>query len=206
MLTATEFYTVPFSLEIVLWIEAVIYLGIGTFELFDDFLEKPKQWMRTNGNINGYLRLTNKVGHKMHAGICFVLGFVALNGVLEGFVTRFELELIFISFAVLMPVIWSTLMPGRLGVTVLLLKPEFWLQLVMFALFSDLIRPGILGLCVALNVWGIAVYALHTRKSLFQPFTYETVRRDCVDAEGEELAQKLDKLAGHTPIESPLVR
>jgi len=197
MLTATEFYEVPLSLEIVLWIEVIVYLGIGIFELFDDFLDKPKLWMTTNGNINGYLRLMHKVGHKMHAGICFMLGFVALNGLLEGFVTRFELELIFVSFAVLMPVIWSTLMPGRLGVTVLLLKPEFWLQIVMFTLFSDLIRPEVIALCVLLNLWGVVVYFFHTRQSLFQPFTYETVRRDCVDAEGEELAQKWDKIAGH---------
>lgn len=199
MLTATEFYDVPLSLEIVLWVEVVVYLGIGIFELFDDFLEKPKPWMTTNGNINGYLRLMNKVGHKMHAGICFVLGFVALNGLIEGFMTRFELELIFVSFAVLMPVIWSTLMPGRMGVTVLLLKPEFWLQMVMFVLFSHLIRPEIIVLCVVLNLWGLVVYFFHTRQRLFQPFTYETVRRDCVDAEGEALAQKWDKIAGHTP-------
>ncbi|MFT5794873.1 MAG: hypothetical protein ACI9OF_002933, partial [Saprospiraceae bacterium] len=120
-------------------------------------------------------------------------------GLLEGFMTRFELELIFVSFAVLMPVIWSTLMPGRIGVTILLLKPEFWLQIVMFTLFSHLIRPEIIVLCVFLNLWGIVVYFFHTRKRLFQPFTYDTVRRDCVDAEGEELARKLDKIAGHVP-------
>ncbi|MFT5102248.1 MAG: hypothetical protein ACI9HY_004385, partial [Planctomycetaceae bacterium] len=115
MLSATEFYTVTPGLEIVLWIEAVIYLGIGVFELFDDFVEKPQPWMTINGRVNGYVRLTHRIGHKMHAGICVLLGFVALNGILEGAVTRFELELIFLSFAILMPAIWSSLMPGRLG-------------------------------------------------------------------------------------------
>ena len=49
-------------------------------------------------------------------GLCFVLGMVALNGAVEGVVTRFELELIFISFAVILPVLWATLLPGRLGI------------------------------------------------------------------------------------------
>lgn len=201
MLAATEFYEVPLNLEIVLWIEAVIYLGIGVFELFDDFLDKPKPWMAIDGRTNGYLWMTQKIGHKMHAGICFLLGFVALNGVLEGHVTRFELELIFISFGILMPIILSCLMPGRLAFIILALKPEFWLQIVMFALFSHLIRPEILVLCVLLNLWGLVVYYFHTRRKLFVPFTYESVRADCVAAEGEQMATKLDKLAGYSPSE-----
>lgn len=197
MLSSTEFYVVPLNLEIILWIEAVIYLGIGTYELFDDFLAKPKPWMTLFDRVNGYLRMSHKVGHKMHAGICFLLGFVALNGVLEGQVTRFELELIFLSFGILMPVIWSCLLPGRLGFTILVIKPEFWLQIAMFTMFSHLIRPEVLLLCIALNVWGIFVYFFHTRKKLFNPFTYATVRSHCIDAEGEPLAQKLDMLAGY---------
>lgn len=198
MLSSTEFYVIPLNLEIVLWIEAIIYLGIGTYELFDDFLEKPKPWMTIGGRTNGYVRMTQKIGHKMHAGICFLLGFVALNGVLEGQVTRFELELIFLSFGILMPIIWSSLLPGRLAFIILVSKPEFWLQIAMFAMFSQLIRPEILALCVALNVWGIFVYFFHTRKKLFTPFTYPTLRSHCIDAEGEPLALKLDKLAGYS--------
>lgn len=198
MLSSTEFYTVPLNLEIILWIEAIIYLGLGTYELFDDFLDKPKPWMTIGGRINGYVRMTHKIGHKMHAGICFLLGFVALNGVLEGQVTRFELELIFVSFGILMPVIWSSLLPGRLALIILVLKPEFWLQIAMFAMFSQFIRPEILILCLALNAWGIFVYFFHTRKKLFTPFTHAAVRSDVIDAEGEELASKLDKLAGYS--------
>ena len=116
----------------------------------------------------------------------------------ETSVTRFELELIFLSFGILMPVIWSCLLPGRLAFIILATKPEFWLQTVMFVMFSQLIRPEILLLCIALNVWGICVYIFHTRTKLFSPFTYATVRADCVDAEGEVLAQKFDKLAGYS--------
>ena len=42
MLTATEYFPLTTGLEIVLWIEAIIYLSIGVYELFDDFLEKPE--------------------------------------------------------------------------------------------------------------------------------------------------------------------
>ena len=199
MLSATEFYPVTTGLAIVLWIEPVVYLGIGVFELFDDFLEKPQPWMTLNGRVNGYLRITHKVGHKMHAGICCLLGFVALNGALEGALTRLELELIFISFAVLMPAIWALLMPGRLGLLTLILKPEFWLQIVMFVGFSHLIRPEIALLCIGLNLWGIFVYFRHTRKSYFQPFTYEALRSDYEDALGEGSAARIDKLAGYRP-------
>lgn len=196
MLTATEFYTVTPGLNLILWVEAILYLGIGTYELFDDFWLKPKAWMHIAGKPNSYVMLQHKVGHKMHAGLCFVLGMVALNGALEGFITRFELELIFISFAVILPVLWSTLLPGRLGLTVLLLKPEFWLQGLMLLFFSDLIRPQVLGLCILLNAWGVLVYFLHTRKTLIRPFDYATLREDVIAAEGVDTALKFDKLAG----------
>lgn len=199
MLSAQELYPLTLGLEIVLWIEALLYLGIGLYEMFDDFIEKPAPWMVMNGRVNAYLRLTHKVGHKMHAGTCVVLGFVALNALLEGAVTRFELELIFVSFAILMPAIWSSLPPGRLGPFVLLTKPEFWLQITMFGLCSHLVRPEVLAFCVLTNLWGIAVYLLHTRRKLVQPFTYEAFRADCVDAIGEEAVTKFDKIQGHAP-------
>jgi hypothetical protein len=199
MLTATEFHPLTPSLEIVLWIEAILYLGIGTYELFDDFWQQPKPWMTVGDRVNSCVRMTHKVGHKMHAGICFLLGFVALNGLIEGQVTRFELELVFLSFGILMPAIWSCLLPGRLAFVILASKPEFWLQIVMFTLFSSLIRPEVLALCIALNLWGVVVYVFHTRRQLVVPFTYEVFRADCVAAEGEALAQRMDKLAGHAP-------
>ncbi len=197
MLSATEFFPVTPLLHTVLWIEAVIYLSIGTYEIFDDFLAKPPLWANTPMGINAWIRLQDVVARKMHAGLCFVLGFVALNGALEGHVTRFELELIFISFAVIMPVLWSTLMPGRLGITIMLLKPEFWLQLVMFTFFSQLIRPEVIALCVALNLWGIFVNLGLVRRKFFQPYTYAEFRQHVVEAVGEERASKIDALAGH---------
>jgi hypothetical protein len=199
---ATEFYATTPGLNVILWVEAVIYLSIGAYELLDDFAAKPKAWMHIDGRPNSYLMLQHKVGHKMHAGLCFVLGMVALNGAVEGVVTRFELELIFISFAVILPVLWATLLPGRLGITVLLLKPEFWLQGLMLIFYSDLIRIEILWLCIALNLWGIVVYFLNTRRSLISPYEYATLRRDVIAAEGEATAVKFDKLAGYSAAET----
>ena len=196
MLSSTEFYANTPLLQSVLWIETVIYLGLGLFEVFDDFFEKPQKWMTVAGRINGWLMLQHKVGHKMHAGICVLLGFVALNGALEGRVTRFELELIFLSFAVIMPVIWSTFMPGRLGFIVVATKPEFWLQILMFACFGHLIRPEIVLVCVVFNLWGVAVYLLHTRKNYVQPYTYEALRSHLADVDTPQRVQQMDKLAG----------
>ena len=97
-----------------------------------------------------------------------------------------------------MPVLWSTLMPGRLGITIMLLKPEFWLQLVMFTFFSDLIRPEVLALCVAFNLWGIFVNLRVVRRQFLKPYTYVVLRDHIVEAVGEERAKKIDPLAGHT--------
>ena len=202
MIGAAEFYATTPGLNVILWVEAVIYLSIGAYELLDDFAAKPRAWMYIDGRPNSYLMLQHKVGHKMHAGLCFVLGMVALNGAVEGVVTRFELELIFISFAVILPVLWATLLPGRLGVTVLLLKPEFWLQGLMLIFYSDLIRIEILWLCIALNLWGIVVYFLNTRRHLISPYEYATLRRDVIAAEGEAAAAKFDKLAGYSAAET----
>jgi hypothetical protein len=196
MLSATDFYTVTPLLNAVLWIEAVIYLSIGVYEIFDDFKAKPPAWAKEENGYNAWIRMQDVIGRKMHAAICTILGFVALNGALEGFVTRFELELIFISFAVIMPVIWAMIMPGRLGFMVVLLKPEFYLQIVMFVFFSHLIRPEILVLCVALNLWGLFVHFRLVRTSFFQPFTYQSLRSHIVRGAGADYALRIDKLAG----------
>lgn len=203
MLTATEFYPVTPLLLAVLWVEVVIYLSIGVYEIFDDFKAKPPVWAIEANGYNAWIRMQDMAGRKMHAGICTILGFVALNGALEGAVTRFELELIFISFAVLMPVIWSMIMPGRLGFMLILLKPEFYLQIIMFVFFSDLVRKEILLLCVVLNLWGLFVHFRLVRKSFFEPFNYETLRAHIVRATGDETALRIDKLAGRKPAAVP---
>ena len=36
----TEIYELTFALKVVLWVEAIVYLGIGIVEIFDDFFRK----------------------------------------------------------------------------------------------------------------------------------------------------------------------
>lgn len=200
MLSPTELYPLTPLLKGILWVEVLVYLGIGVYEIIDDFRVKPQPWMTLSNTPNSYLMIKEKVGHKMHGGLCFLLGFIALNGLIEGAVTRFELELCFVSLALLMMTIWMTLMPSRLGLTVLLTKPEFWLQILMFGYFLPLIQLWVVGLCIALNLWGILVNVLHTRRQVLVPFTYETLRRDAVEAGlAERELNTFDKLAGHKP-------
>lgn len=71
MLSATELLTLTPLLKGVLWVEAIVYLGIGLYEIFDDFAVKPASWMILGARANSYLQIKDKVGRKMHAAICF---------------------------------------------------------------------------------------------------------------------------------------
>jgi hypothetical protein len=196
-MNATELLELTLTLKIVLWTEFIVYMGVGLYEIFDSFAD-AKPWVKKNSKSNSYLFMKETVSYKMHASVCFLLGFIALNGILEGAVTRFELELIFVSLALIMMLLWMTILPGRLGFNVLFLtKPETTLQIVMFIFFWELIRPEILVLCVSLNLWGFIVYFSHTRKKALSPYKYETIRNDAEDAgvDGKTLAI-FDKLAG----------
>ena len=167
-MNATELLELTLTLKIVLWIEFLIYMSIGLYEIFDSFAD-AKPWVIKNGKSNSFLFMKETVSHKMHASVCFLLGFIALNGILEGAVTRFELELIFVSLALIMMLLWMTILPGRLGLNVLFLtKPETTIQIVMFIFFWNLIRPEILVLCVSLNLWGVyCLFLPYSKKSSF---------------------------------------
>ena len=183
-------------LKVILWIELIVYLGIGIFEILDSF-SREKPWNLRDGKINSYLAMREVTSYKMHASVCFLLGFVALNALMEGAVTRFELELIFISLALIMMLLWMIILPGRLGFIVLFSKPETTLQIIMFVFFADLIRPWVLYLCVFLNLWGLLVYFLHTRKESISPYEYKTIRNDALEAGLEESkVETMDKAAG----------
>jgi hypothetical protein len=135
-------------LKVILWIELIVYLGIGIFEILDSF-SREKPWNLRNGKINSYLAMREVTSYKMHASVCFLLGFVALNALMEGAVTRFELELIFISLALIMMLLWMIILPGRLGFIVLFSKPETTLQIIMFVFFCRFDKAlGALSLCI----------------------------------------------------------
>jgi len=194
---ANELLELTPLLKGILWVELIVYMGIGLFEILDSFREE-KPWVKRNGKLNSYLVMKETVGYKMHASVCFLLGFVALNGILEGAITRFELELIFVSLALIMMLLWITFMPGRLGFTVVFLtKPETTLQILMLIFFWDLIRPEVLILCMSLNVWGFVVYFAHTRRKALYPYAFKTMRDDAKEAGlDEKTLSMFDKLAG----------
>ena len=194
---AHELLELTTLLKVVLWIEVIIYLGIGIYEIFDSFSEQ-KPWNLRNGKVNSYLAMQEVVGYKMHAAVCFLLGFVALNGLLEGAITRFELELIFVSLALVMMLLWMVALPGRIGfVVIFLTKPETTLQIIMFVFFADLIRPWVFYLCIFLNLWGFLVYFLQTRKKTIFPYKYESIRNDALEAGLEKnKVDAMDKMAG----------
>lgn len=195
-MSTTEIFELTLALKIVLWVEAIVYLGIGIFEIFDDFFRKLPSWINLNGKLNSYLFMEDKMQHKFHAAICFFLGFIALNGIIEGAVTRFEIELLFIGLALIMMLLWMILPPERLALTMLLTKPETYLSLIMFILFSDLIRTEIFYFCLGLNIWGLFVYFLNTRKKI-KPYTYKRFHDDVVVAGvSESRIKAMDKMAG----------
>ena len=198
-MSANELLELTTLLKVVLWIGVIVYMGIGIFEILDSF-SKEKPWNMRDGRVNSYLVMREIVSYKMHAAVCFLLGFVALNGLIEGAITRFELELIFLSLALIMMLLWMIYLPGRLGfIITFLTKPETSLQIIMFVFFSDLIRPQVLYLCVFLNLWGFFVYFIQTRRKSIFPYEYKTIRKDATDAGLEEdKVAVLDKMAGHS--------
>ena len=165
-MSANELLELTTLLKVVLWIEVIVYMGIGIFEILDSF-SKEKPWNMRDGRVNSYLVMREIVSYKMHAAVCFLLGFVALNGLIEGAITRFELELIFkscINYDAFVDDLSSR--PAWFIIT-FLTKPETSLQIIMFVFFSDLIRPQVLYLCVFLNLWGFFVYFIQTEENLF---------------------------------------
>lgn len=201
MLTSTVLYPLTTALTIVLLVEAIIYTWAGVSDFFDDFHRKPPLWVYVNGRLNARNWSLYKQGHKMHAGLTLLLGLVALNGLIEGFVSQFEMELIFVGLAMLFSTLLSMMIPTkRMTFFFLAIAPEFWLQVVMFILFADLIRPQVIGLCVILNLWGVFVYVRKTCRMDELPQTYEQFRQDLVAAgDTESFIKFMDKVAGHQP-------
>ena len=196
-MNSTELFELTLALKIVLWVEAIVYLGLGIFEIFDDFFRKLPSWTNLNGKLNAYLFMEDKMQHKFHAIVCFFLGFIALNGILEGAVTRFEIELLFIGLALVMMLLWMILPPGKMAIAMLVTKPETYLSVIMFLLFSNLIRIEIFAVCILFNIWGMAVFIFNTRKRM-NPYTYKRFRDDVIEAGIPEYRiQAWDKMTGY---------
>ena len=76
-MTSTELFELTLALKNVLWVEAIVYLGLGIFEIFDDFFRKLPSWTNLNGKLNAYLFMEDKMQHKFHAIVLFFLFLVA---------------------------------------------------------------------------------------------------------------------------------
>ena len=154
MLDTTVFFPVSTTLAVILWIEVVLYLGTGVFEIFDDFFKKSPSWVSVNGRINYYIWFAWKKNHKIHGTNAMLMGFVALSGLIEGQVNRLEVEYIFLSLALLNCSIWTMLPPmPKLALRLIPITPEVLLQVSIFFFFTDMIRPEVLALCVFFNLW-----------------------------------------------------
>ncbi|MEM8661662.1 MAG: hypothetical protein AAGF35_12320 [Pseudomonadota bacterium] len=200
MLTATEFYPLTTSLTVVLWIELIIYLGTGLYEVFDDFYRKHPHWIFVNGRLNTYNYFIEKRGHKMHAAFAMILGLIALHALLEGQVSRFEIELIFLSLALICCGVFCMAPPCLpLLLRMLPLTPEVLLQITMFALFADLIRPEVIGLCLLFNAWGLFVFFRKNMKLEGAPQTYEQLREQLLEAGAELSIKGYDRVMGYKP-------
>merc|ERR1719401_66294 len=95
-----------------------------------------------------------------------------------------------------MAMVWAV-PPGLM--IIWLMKPEFWLNCIMWIFYSPLVRWQVLVLAGSFNVYGIFKKIFIVPKQLG---SYEQFRKEMIETmgvEGEEMAQKMDKLARHKP-------
>ncbi|MEM6651335.1 MAG: hypothetical protein AAGA72_05115 [Pseudomonadota bacterium] len=172
-------YPVTTALAIVLWIEVIVYLGTALYKTYDEFVRSTPNWTYQDGRLNTYIWYNEEKGYKAHTVLAAMLGIVALNGVLEGEVTRFEIEYIFLSLAFLSWMVFTIVPPNRvLMIKTMPIVPEFYLQAAMFILFYDWIRPEVLALCIAINLAGIAILLRRASKVDEAEYTIERFRAD----------------------------
>jgi len=198
MLNATELYPLTTALTIILWFEFIAYTGAGLFEIFDDFLRKNTPWVFINGRLNLYAYSIDIKNHKSHAAFTFILGFIALNGLIEGGVSRFELELMFVGLALITCMLFCFAPPVKRALRAIWVAPEMYLQIAMYLLFAQLIRPEVIGLCALLIAWGVFVHFRKLRTMEGAPFEWEQYRDDTRAMGGSEAMLKAyDKFAGY---------
>ena len=100
---ATEYLPVTGVIQLVLWVEAILYLSVGVLETFDDLHRKPPAWVWNNKRLNTFTLFQDGRYYKTHAVWCLLLGLVALTGLTEGQVNRLEIEFIFVSLSACQP-------------------------------------------------------------------------------------------------------
>ena len=157
------------GLQILLWVAALIYGLGGLKEMCDDFLPTPK-WRVKFLRGNAWATILHITGTKMHAAVLVILGYIAVNGLIEGGLTRSEFEIFFLLSALMMATIWMTMVPSPMYFVTVMTKPVFFFLLVLSIGFSNFVRPQVLVIAAVFNVYGILVRAFSA------PVAYERMR------------------------------
>mmetsp|Transcript_81412 Transcript_81412/g.143737 ORF Transcript_81412/g.143737 Transcript_81412/m.143737 type:complete len:208 (+) Transcript_81412:61-684(+) len=172
----------------VLYLEAIIYLGIGVVELFViDFIEPPKY---VRNAFEGYFHSMSK---KFHASVCMVLGACALQGIVAGEVSRFELEMMFFTLGLVMNMVWTgfALPIGAKGWLIsIALKPEFWFQIWIWCTKCDAVRIPILVVSALLNIHGLVLAILVLKPKMGDAQSFEKM----LDESDPEMKAKFEKI------------
>lgn len=202
MLAEGEVLPATGSLLVVLWLEVIIYLGIGIAEWFTLDFSTPAPYMR-----NAYEVFMANMNKKFHACICLVLGSCALQGLVSGVVSRFEFEMMFLTLGLIMSLVWLTF-AWPLGVKgsllVFVLKPEFWFQLWLWCTKADVVRMPVLVVCGLLNLHGILVAIFVIKPKIGDVDNFAKMLADS-DPEMKEKFQKFGLLPKTSSPQEPLL-
>merc|ERR1712166_514426 len=187
-ITADESFPLKGALKGILWTEVVVYLGVGLYMFLAIDLGKMAKppWAS-----NPYALVMVQTNQKMHATLAIMMSYVAMVGLDNGHVTRMELDFLFLSLALIMNSVFAFPVPFCVAARIPLLKPEFWLQLVLWCTCANLARPSILIPCGSINAYGLIVWVVKGRNNWAG---YDAFRADVAEAEGDEAAGKFDKL------------
>jgi len=202
MLTEVEVLPATGSLLVVLWLEVIIYLGIGLTELLGVDFKKPPAFVR-----NAFEEFHSNMNKKFHAGICLVLGVCALQGIVSGVVSRFELELMFLTLGIIMGIVWSSFaFPiGTKGwILAIGLKPEFWFQLWLWCTKTDVVRMPVLVVCILLNIHGIVIAVVVVKPRMGDANNFSTIMGES-DPEMKAKWEKIGLLPKSSSAREPLI-
>ena len=194
VLGATEFRAVTPVLLAFLWIEAVFYLSFAAYKVIKDIARPAQKWTLIGNRLNSYIWHIDQRGNKSHTILAALVGFVALNGALEGKVTRFEMEFIFLSLAMSLWMVLTILPPSRsIYMRTLPFVPELHFQIVLTVFFWDWIRPEILFLCVITILAGMITLIAGHSDTVERIFTMDRFNADTDDAKPELQLKAFDQ-------------
>ncbi|MEM1133538.1 MAG: hypothetical protein AAGH53_11415 [Pseudomonadota bacterium] len=176
---ATEFREAPFVLQVILWAEVVAYIGTLIYKIVEEFYRPAMKWTYVDGRLNTYIWHREQKGNKAHTLFALMLGIVALNGAVEGKVTRFEMEFIFISLATITWMVLTIIPPSkRILLKAIPIVPEFYFMAAMSIFYYDWIRPEVFGLCIAIILVTLILFFRNSSQFIEETYTFERFNAD----------------------------